>query len=233
MASMPGSVLERGGLLGQPLEVTIPAGAPGWHDGVYRRAAGDAAQVPWAGLRPNPALVRWLNNDAAARIRPGCRAMVAGFGLGDDVVELIGRGFDAVGVDVSPTAAEWAKQRWPEHADAFLCEDLLNVPTRLRGRFDLVVEIHTIQSVEPSLRPAIAAGIASLRHPRGCVMAVCRKREECIALGDEAGPPWGLTQCELEELMRSQGLCAVEPFEELTEEEGTGTVARMRGVFGV
>src|SRR5690349_11117782 len=87
------------------------AGGPGWHEEVYRAAAGDMAKVPWADARPSPALVSWLNSEAPGRVRPGSRACVIGCGLGDDVAELTNRGYDAFGFDVSPTAIEWARKR--------------------------------------------------------------------------------------------------------------------------
>ena len=68
--------------------VEPPISGPGWHDQIYRDASGQMSKVPWADGRPNPALVSWLNAEAAGRVRPGSRAVVIGCGLGDDVVEL-------------------------------------------------------------------------------------------------------------------------------------------------
>jgi hypothetical protein len=219
------------GIAGTTVEVLVP-GCSGWHDLVYRNAERDLKRVPWADLRPDAAMVHWLNSDATARLRPGCRAAVVGCGLGDDVVELLARGFDAVGFDVSPCAVDWAKERWPEHADAFVCADLADLPQKLRRRFDLVVEINTIQSVVPERRATIAAGIAGAMHPRGCVLAVCRRREDCVCLADEPGPPWALTRAELCELMQTQGLKQLDPIHEFKDEQTEQPVLRMRGVFG-
>ena len=44
-------------------------------------------------------------------MRRGSRVVV-GCGLGDDVAELLSRGYDAVGFDVSPTAIGWARPTW-------------------------------------------------------------------------------------------------------------------------
>jgi SAM-dependent methyltransferase len=213
----------------------VAAGAPGWHEQVYKEARGDAARVPWAALRAHPLLVEWLNRGACEHVRPGSRALVVGSGLGDDVAEMRSRGFDAVGLEVSPTAVEWSRRRWPELEGCFVEGDASELPAKMRGRFDLVVEVYTVQSVEPRLRGALARGIASARHPRGCVLAVCTERDAGVGPGEEAGPPWGLSEREMVELWGERGLvCAgagVERFAGAAggaEKDGRG---RLRGVF--
>ena len=65
--------------------------ALGWFEPLYAEAAGVAANVPWADLRPNPNLVEWL--DAKAIRGEGRPALVVGCGLGDDAELLANRGF--------------------------------------------------------------------------------------------------------------------------------------------
>src|ERR1044071_8030366 len=175
----------------RPVEVQAREGRPdsprtpeardwsAWFEQIYTDAGGDAAKVPWSKGGPSPAMLAWMNSAAPALVRPGACVTVSGCGLGDDVRELADRGYDATGIDVSPTAVEWARRRHPELADRFQVADLTDLPPGLRRRADLVVEVSTIQVVHPELRPAIVAGIASLARPRGVVLAVCRGREEC------------------------------------------------------
>lgn len=218
-----------------PVVIDLPLGqcqpgGPGWHDEVYRAAAGNMAKVPWAHGRASPSLVSWLNAEASGRVRPGSRAAVVGCGLGDDVVELINRGYDAIGFDVSPTGIDWARRRFPSQANAFSVADVLSAPSRFRHRFDLVVEINTIQSMDPAQREATAAAIASLLCPRGLLVVIARGREEGELLETVQGPPWPLTRTELLGLMEVAGLKPVRAVDEFMDDE-TPPTRRLRAAF--
>jgi hypothetical protein len=213
-----------------PVVVESPQGGPGWHDQVYRAAAGELVKVPWAEGKPNPALISWLNAEAAARVRPGSRAVVVGCGLGDDVVELLNRGYDAIGFDVSPAAIDWARKRFAPHSNAFCVADLFNAPTRFRHRFELVVESYTLQSIDPSQREAAGTAIASLLGPRGVLVAVARGRDEAELLEQVQGPPWPLTRLELAALMEANGLKPSRAIDDFADDQ-TPPQRRLRGVF--
>lgn len=175
-------------------------------EATYQRADGDPGRVPWANGRACPALVEWLNREAPSIVRPGCRAVVVGCGLGDDVAELVRRGYDALGFDVAPTAVRWASRRHPACADRFVSADLLDPPVRMAGRFDLVVEAYTLQSLEPAHQAAAARGLARLVAPRGAVLVICRGRPESEPLSLEDGPPYALAGTELVRLLADSGL---------------------------
>ncbi len=185
-----------------------------WCEGVYCAADGDPERVPWCRCGPDGMLLKWLANEAPRLVRPGCRTVVVGCGLGDDVAELAARGFDVVGFDVSTSAVRWAARRFPSHANRFLVSDLLDLPARMVGRFDLVVEVCTLQSVAPELRATAAASLARLAAPRGVVLAIsCGKHADEV--GPEEGPPWPLTAFELENLMAGAGLASMRPVAEV------------------
>lgn len=210
----------------------VVPGGPGWHDLVYRSAGADPANVPWADGKPNPALTSWLNAEAAGRVRPGSRVVVVGCGLGDDVVELINRGYDATGFDVSPAAIEWARRRFPDHAGAFCVADLFALPSRFRHRFELVAEAYTLQSIDPAAREHAAAAIATLLCPRGTLVAVARGRDEADPAEPAQGPPWPLTPAELTGLFEATGLKPARPLDDFLDDE-TPPKRRLRGVFEV
>lgn len=218
------------------LKSTTAAGYPGgvpapqWFDGVYRAASGDAAAVPWANLRPNPMMVAWLNAQAPGLVRPGSRVVVVGCGLGDDVSELACRGYDVVGFDISPTAVEWARRRFPSLASAIIQADLLALPPRLLRRFDLVVEIYTLQALPPDLREQAAPAVASLASPRGHVLTIAAARAPDEPLDAAAGPPWPLSAPELTSLMEHAGMRPVRPVEDFFDDEDPPT-RRLRGLF--
>lgn len=199
-------------------------------ESIYRDAAGDAARVPWADSRANPALVSWLNAEAAGRLRPGARAVVVGCGLGDDVMELANRGYDACGFDLSPTAVTWARRRFPDLADALFVADALSMPTRYRHRFDVVVEAYTLQSVDPALREPLAAAITNLACPRGLIIAIARGRDESELLEQVQGPPYPFTSAEFAGLFEAHGWRPTRAIDDFTDDEDPPK-RRLRGAF--
>jgi hypothetical protein len=218
------------GLSGGPvvIDLTSSQGGPAWHDETYRAARGDLAKVPWAEGKPNPALISWLNAEAAGRVRPGSRAVVVGCGVGDDVIELLNRGYDAIGFDISPTAVEWARIRFPGQGNAFCACDLLAPPTRFRHRFELVVECCTLQSIDPATREQASAALASLLCPRGTLLAVANGRDDSELLEHVHGPPWPLTRTELCGLMELAGLKPTRAIDDFSDDAGH---RRLRGAF--
>ena len=174
----------------RPIEIAPPRPSPpasgeaaAWSryfEALYRSADHDTARIPWAETEPNPGLLAWLGAEAPSLVRPGATVCVAGCGLGDDVRELAGRGYDVLGFDVSPTAIEWARHRHPGLEDRFHVADLFDLPPHLTRRADLVVEVYTIQSLHPALRTAAARAIASLARPRGTILTICRGRDESV-----------------------------------------------------
>lgn len=223
-----------GTLLEQKPSIAVPPGVSEWvsrFDQVYRDAAGDLEKVPWAHAKPCPSMISWLNAEAPSLVRCGARAAVVGCGLGDDAVALVERGYDAVAFDCSPTAIAWAKQRHPDHAEIFVQGDLFSLPSRMRHRFDLVIEVHTLQALPPAFRPALAAGMSSLLCPRGGILlAVTRGRDPSITPDSIEGPPFPLTADELSSLMEANELAPVRPLDEFLDDNSPPT-RRIRGAF--
>lgn len=195
---------------------------------IYRDAGGNSVQVPWADRGPNPSLQAWLNADAPGLIRPGATVVVVGCGLGQDVRELAGRGYDTLGFDVSPTGIAWARQRHPDLSDRLMVADLFALPPSIVRRADLVVEINTLQALHPELRPQAAGAIVSLARPRGTVLAICRGRDTGDPLPEN--PPFPLSAQELTDLMGTHGLVPVRAVDDFMDDE-TPPVRRLRGAF--
>jgi len=198
------------------------------YDSIYRDAHGDAKKVPWHREGANAPLVAWLNAEAPAMVRPGARAIVVGCGLGADVAELALRGYDAVGFDICPTAIEWARKRNPGLEDCFFQGDLLDPPSNLRRRFDLVVEVYTLQSLPPELRPDAARGLEALLRPHGKLVTVCRARDLHEAAPDE--PPYPIAREELLELMDRAGLTPTRDPDDFHDDEDP-PIRRLRCAF--
>ena len=213
------------------LEVDVPASV--WaerFDAVYREAQGDRGRVPWSHRKPSPSMVNWMNAEAPRHLRPGARIVVVGCGLGEDAVFLAERGYEVCAFDISETAIEWARRLHPEHRDLFCCADLLDLPPSLVHRFDLAVEVHTLQALPPAHRIEVARGIGRLLTHGGLVLACARGRSEDIPLDGLEGPPFPFTPDELRDVLLRADL---EPVGEVAsfEDNNHPPVQRLRAVF--
>ena len=195
----------------------------GWFEALYASASANPAAIPWADLKPNPNVVSWLD------VRPvpkGRRALKIGCGLGDDAEELARRGFDVTAFDVSPTAIDWCKRRFPATAVRYVVADLLAAPAAWDGAFDFVLESYTLQVLPPDLRPPAVRSLRRFLAPAGELLLICRGR----GAGDGPGQmPWPLTREELDSCAAEAGLCE-RSFDDFFDGE-VPPVRRFRAVY--
>jgi SAM-dependent methyltransferase len=194
-----------------------PTGGAGYRGGVenlrsfeemYAAAGDDLAAVPWANLKPFPPLVEWLDDEGAGaggaaavgRDAEAATALVIGCGYGDDAEELARRGYSVTAFDFSPTAIGRARERFPDSTVDYRVADLFDLPGEWGGRFDLVVEIRTLQSLPIDVRRRGAAAIAATVAPGGRLWLFALGRET-----HEPGEtrPWPVVPDELAELERA------------------------------
>ncbi len=114
------------------------------------------------------------------------------------------------------------------HAHCYAVADLFALPPRWRHRYDLVVEIHTIQALRPNLRPRAVRAIGELLSLHGRVLVICRAGLEPAA--PDAGPPWPLTEFELREVAALSGLVPDGDISSFHDDQDP-TVLRMRALF--
>lgn len=158
---------------------------------MYAAAGDDLAALPWASLKPFPLLVEWLDGKGAG---VSGAALVVGTGLGDDAEELSRRGFEVTAFDLSPTAIERARGRFPGSSVDYRVADLLDLPAAWRECFDLVVEIRTLQSLPIGDRAAAATAIAATVAPGGLLWLFALGRDS-HRRGETR--PWPVTSDEL------------------------------------
>jgi SAM-dependent methyltransferase len=194
--------------------------ATGWFERLYAQAANGQAIVPWDRRAPHPLLVEWIEQQPALS---GRRTLVVGSGLGDDAAYLALKGFHVIAFDISRSAIDAARRRFPSSPVDFRVADLLNPPAEWRQHFDLVVETYTTQSLPIRLRPTVVLHVGRFVAPGGTllVLAVARDAGERVE-----GPPWPLSRTEIESF-------AVEGLQKVSVEEirDPPEMHRWRAVF--
>jgi SAM-dependent methyltransferase len=200
----------------------IARGEPvAWFEELYREAESGTTVVPWADLVPNPHLVEWLD---ASTIAPG-RALDVGTGLGDNAEELARRGHRVTAFDVSATAIEQARQRFPGSPVHYRVADLLVSPVAWRAAFDLVAETYTLQVLPPRERRAAARVLRELVAPGGLLLVIARGREPD---DPEGAMPWPLTRAEIDAIAGDD--VVLERVEDFVDAEDP-PVRRFRATF--
>jgi ubiquinone/menaquinone biosynthesis C-methylase UbiE len=193
----------------------------GWFEQLYRESAHGAAVVPWADHAPNPHVVAWLDREAP----PAGRALDVGTGLGDTAEDLARRGFDVVAFDVSSSAIEQTKARFPSSRVVYDVADLLDLPSTRDGAFDLVVECYTLQVLPPAARGSAIAALRRLVAPCGTLLVVARGREPHEPGGEM---PWPLTRAEIEAI--ADDALILRSLEDFLDDEDP-PVRRFRAAF--
>jgi 2-polyprenyl-3-methyl-5-hydroxy-6-metoxy-1,4-benzoquinol methylase len=167
-----------------------PGGHRDFFESRYRSAQRDADTIPWASLAPS----RFVVDQAKAIAAHGRDAVVVGCGLGDDAEHLASLGWTVTAFDVSPSAIAWCRERFEQSTVDYVVADLFAPDPEWLGRFSLVVEVATIQSLAPEHRRRTIAAIAALVAPGGTLLVSAIGRR----MGDHgSGPPWPVKRDEL------------------------------------
>jgi SAM-dependent methyltransferase len=143
------------------------------HDAMYRRYRSQGA-------------VGWDQTDAAYRERASAldRILGAGFapktgrllelgcGAGNITLWLGARGYDALGVDISPAAIQWANERALAEGSraGFLVGDVLELTQLEEGAFDLVLDGHCLHCIIGPDRPRFFASAHRLLAAGGYLL---------------------------------------------------------------
>lgn len=167
---------------------SLKNGSPtAWFEQLYAQSDTSGDGVPWARMQPNPYLVQWLDEEHV--VGNGRKTLVVGCGLGDDANELAERGFNVTAFDVSQSAIEICKTRFPESDIDFQQADLFAPPTSCHEHFDFVFESITVQSLPPDYQETAMRRISSFVKQGGQLLVLTWVRSPDTPL---TGPPWRL-----------------------------------------
>ncbi|TPV93567.1 MAG: class I SAM-dependent methyltransferase [Myxococcales bacterium FL481] len=177
----------------------------GWFEDLYAASTADGQGVPWATMSTHPLFAGWLESHALDG--RGRSALVVGCGMGDDAIRLEELGFDVTAFDVSDSAINYCKARFPDSRARFVQADLFQPPSEWSGKFDFVLEIYTVQAVPPVHEPTAIGNIAEFVAVSGDLLVIAE-----VEAGERSfdnGPPWPLTPGHVESFA-SRGLKVVE-----------------------
>lgn len=168
----------------------------GWFEEFYARAGGDVNKIYWADLTPGPHLLQCIAHKDAT----GAPAITVGCGLGDDAEALTEHGYRVTAFDISSSAIDMCRKRFPDSTTEYRVADLFDYPDEWKQAFELVYECNTIQSLKGEARSQALRAIAELVAPGGEVLVSCRSR----ASGDLSGTyPLALDREEIDGFVRA------------------------------
>ncbi len=143
-----------------------------------------SGQLPWDTGQPEPLLVEFVT---AGRVEP-CPTLEIGAGTGTNAIWMAERGFDVLGVDISPLAVERARAKIGERAlhCRFAALDFLAAPAP-NGPFQFVFDrgcFHVFDEARD--RQQFAAQVAAALAPGGLWLSLIGSTE---GPQREVGPP--------------------------------------------
>ena len=98
-----------------------------WFDDIYKNNKETQENIPWARGAVNPLLASYLEEEKEHK----GSALVIGCGLGDDAKALEIAGYEVTAIDVSQSALDLAKARFPESSIRFINKISLNMMQHL------------------------------------------------------------------------------------------------------
>ena len=150
-----------------------------WFEEFYARAEGDVNNIYWADLHPNPLLLTWIRSQKTLKEN---KAITVGCGVGDDAEAIAKHGYNVTAFDISPSAIDMCRQRYPESTVNYQVADLFKPPPAWLKAFDLVYECNTIQILTGVNRKKAIRAIAHLVAPGGYLLVSCRsgRKEDAV-----------------------------------------------------
>lgn len=148
-----------------------------------------AKDTPWDKDQSHPC-IKWV----LPRLKlHKSKILVPGCGRGHDVAALAQLGHHVEGLDFSEKAIESAKMLYPKNN--FFQADVFEFSKNHMEQYDVVFEHTLFCALDPAQRAKLIKAWAKILRPGGTLMGVF------MAVHKRKGPPYGVTEWELEELL--------------------------------
>ncbi|MEC3907050.1 class I SAM-dependent methyltransferase [Tamlana sp. 2201CG12-4] len=157
-----------------------------WFETLYSGVTESGDGIPWANMAPHPVFKHWIDQNPIFENEK--TALVIGCGLGDDAIELESKGLKVTAFDVSHSAIELCKKRFPNSEVEFIQADLIKGHNDWYKTFDFVLEIFTIQALPPKYEKTLIKNISDFVSDNGKLVVITEIQKEKRTY--ENGPPW-------------------------------------------
>ena len=138
-------------------------------DSIYKKIPLD--EIPWNIETPPEALVELVKG---GRVKP-CKTIDLGCGAGNYAIYLASMGFDVTGIDISPTAIEFARENAIRKGVRckFLAGDVLSALDEVMGTFDFAYDWELLHHIFPEKRKKYVENVHKILNPGGKYLSVC------------------------------------------------------------
>ena len=160
--------------------------------------------IPWDKGAAAPPLQEWIRSNTGkicgSVLVPGC-------GLGHDTLEIASmtEASEIVGIDISPSAIEAAREHSRSDRTKFELADLFKLPDSLSNRFDWIWEHTCFCAIDQNLREDYVKGVHGALNDGGKLLAVFYLNPYDNEHPRGEGPPHGTSIEELERLFVESG----------------------------
>ncbi|MGA7270243.1 MAG: class I SAM-dependent methyltransferase [Acidimicrobiia bacterium] len=140
------------------------------YEWLYRVVRVFHVPIPWV-FGTHPELAQLVES---GRVRQGGRAIDLGCGAGREAIYLADKGFDVIGVDISPTAIRMAEKAaaGQDSAARFVVDDLTEL-SHVDGKFDLLVDYGALNDLNSAQRDAYMRSVLPLANEGSQFVLMC------------------------------------------------------------
>jgi 2-polyprenyl-3-methyl-5-hydroxy-6-metoxy-1,4-benzoquinol methylase len=143
-------------------------------DKIYREIP--LEQIPWNIETPPRALIELIKSE---KVKP-CKTIDLGCGAGNYAIYLAGKGFDVLGIDISPSAIKIAKENATKRGAKcdFLTSNVLGDLHEIKETFDFAYDWELLHHIFPEDRKKYCENVSRILNPRGKYLSVCFSEED-------------------------------------------------------
>ena len=157
------------------------------HEAIYRKLKEKAGQPGWDSAAVMPRDLAILDSMFAWPTfpRPPGRLLELGCGAGNITIHLAQQGWEVTGVDIAPTAVDWARENASASSvkASFAVDDVLTLKTCEDAAFDVVLDGHCLHCIIGGDRQRFHATARRVLRPGGalCVRTMCNEVPASLA----------------------------------------------------